>query len=82
MICGVLQKIYDHNFTAKEESFDNTAEGKEEWTDMIVSFYKDFHPTVTDVAENAEREVGERASWDRCENRQPISRLKILVLWQ
>lgn len=53
--------ILDYNFTAKvEESFDNIAEGKEEWTDMMQHFYKDFHPKVQDVAANAEREVGER----------------------
>ena len=56
-----FSSILDYNFTAKvEESFDEIAEGNEEWTHMMKSFYNDFHPIVQDVAENAEREVGER----------------------
>ncbi len=56
-----FENILDYNFTAKvEQNFDQIAEGKKEWTDMMRSFYKDFHPQVEDVAENANREVGER----------------------
>ncbi|WP_292901337.1 type I DNA topoisomerase [Nonlabens sp.] len=66
--------ILDYNFTANvEESFDNIAEGKEEWTDMMRLFYKNFHPTVQDVAENAEREVGERVLGTHPESGKPIS---------
>jgi DNA topoisomerase-1 len=66
--------ILDYNFTAKvEESFDNIAEGKEEWTQMMSSFYKNFHPTVQDVAENAEREVGERILGTDPASGKPIS---------
>jgi len=69
-----FKNILDYNFTAKvEESFDNIAEGKEEWTDMMSHFYKDFHPTVTDVAENAEREVGERVLGKDAKTGKPIS---------
>ena len=53
--------ILDYNFTAKMEAdFDDIAEGKEDWKKMMKSFYKDFHPRVEDVQENAERESGER----------------------
>ncbi|MEO8773545.1 MAG: type I DNA topoisomerase [Gelidibacter sp.] len=53
--------ILDYNFTAKMEAdFDEIAEGKEDWTKMMKDFYKDFHPQVIDVQENAERESGER----------------------
>ncbi|MCF8715422.1 type I DNA topoisomerase [Joostella atrarenae] len=53
--------ILDYNFTAKvEQSFDDIASGEEDWTKMISSFYKDFHPKVKDVEENADRESGER----------------------
>ena len=53
--------ILDYNFTAKvEEDFDSIASGKEDWTTMMKDFYKDFHPQVKDVEENAERETGER----------------------
>ncbi|EAS18638.1 DNA topoisomerase I [Flavobacteria bacterium BBFL7] len=69
-----FSNVLDYNFTAKvEESFDNIAEGKEEWTDMMNHFYKDFHPTVKDVAENAEREVGERVLGTDPKTGKPIS---------
>jgi DNA topoisomerase-1 len=69
-----FKNILDYNFTARvEESFDNIAEGKEKWTDMMSHFYKEFHPTVTDVAENAEREVGERVLGTDPKTGKPIS---------
>ncbi|WP_242202643.1 type I DNA topoisomerase [Aestuariivivens insulae] len=56
-----FEHILDYNFTAKVESdFDDIAEGKEDWTKMMKLFYKDFHPQVEDVKENADRESGER----------------------
>jgi DNA topoisomerase-1 len=56
-----FEHILDYNFTAKvEEEFDDIAEGKLDWTKMMKDFYKDFHPRVEDVQENADRESGER----------------------
>lgn len=56
-----FQNIMDYDFTARVESnFDEIAEGKVEWTKMIDEFYQDFHATVEDVQENAERASGER----------------------
>ena len=56
-----FESILDYNFTAKvEDQFDDIAEGKEDWTKMMKNFYKNFHPQVEDVQENAERESGER----------------------
>jgi DNA topoisomerase-1 len=56
-----FESILDYNFTAKvEDQFDDIAEGKENWTKMMKNFYKNFHPQVEDVQENAERESGER----------------------
>ena len=56
-----FEHILDYNFTAKVEAdFDDIAEGKEDWKKMMKSFYKDFHPQVIDVQENADRESGER----------------------
>ncbi|SHJ41483.1 type I DNA topoisomerase [Aquimarina spongiae] len=53
--------ILDYNFTAKvEQDFDEIAEGQEDWTHVMKEFYEEFHPRVEDVAQNAEREVGER----------------------
>lgn len=56
-----FDNIVDYNFTAKvEEDFDQIADGDEKWTEMMRDFYHSFHPQVKDVAENAERESGER----------------------
>ena len=53
--------IVDLNFTAKVEAdFDDIAEGKEQWREMLKGFYGKFHPNVEQVNENAERESGER----------------------
>ena len=53
--------IMEYNFTAKvEEDFDDIAEGKEDWQKVMKNFYKDFHPKVLDVEENADRASGER----------------------
>jgi DNA topoisomerase-1 len=54
-------RVVDYNFTAKvEQSFDSIALGNEDWKSMMKAFYKDFHPVVEDVKENAQREIGER----------------------
>ena len=56
-----FEHILDYNFTAKVEAdFDDIADGKVDWKTMMKDFYKDFHPQVEDVQENAERESGER----------------------
>ncbi len=69
-----FSNILDYNFTAKvEQDFDDIAEGNEEWTKMMKDFYKDFHPHVKDVAENAEREVGERVLGEDPETGKPVS---------
>jgi len=53
--------ILDYNFTAQvEEDFDEIASGEEDWKKMMKNFYKDFHPNVVDVEENADRASGER----------------------
>ena len=40
-------EIMDYNFTANvEKQFDEVAEGKENWTEMISNFYQDFEPQV------------------------------------
>ncbi|MGB5667661.1 MAG: type I DNA topoisomerase [Maribacter sp.] len=56
-----FSNILDYNFTAKvEEDFDEIAEGHEDWQKVMKDFYKDFHPMVLDVEENADRASGER----------------------
>ncbi len=50
--------IVDYDFTAKVEAdFDNIAEGKQTWEQMIASFYKDFHPLVIQSEEVSRSEV-------------------------
>jgi DNA topoisomerase-1 len=55
--------ILDYNFTAKvEQDFDKIADGEEQWSDMIHSFYKDFEPTVDKTMKaRHEHKAGERA---------------------
>lgn len=56
-----FETILDYNFTAKvEQDFDEIAEGKEDWVQMMKDFYNHFHPNVVDVEKNADRETGER----------------------
>ena len=54
--------IMNYNFTANvEHKFDEVAEGKESWTEMIKHFYEHFHPSVeTTKAVKGEHKVGER----------------------
>jgi len=69
-----FSNILDYNFTAKvEQSFDDIAEGNEEWTKMLRDFYSEFHPQVLDVAANADREVGERILGKDPESGKPVS---------
>ncbi|WP_127845196.1 type I DNA topoisomerase [Psychroflexus aestuariivivens] len=66
--------ILDYNFTAKlEQDFDEVAEGNAKWTKVMKDFYIHFHPNVLDVAENAEREVGERILGKDPETGKPVS---------
>lgn len=68
-----FEKILDYNFTADvEKKFDQIAEGKMEWSNMIHDFYKDFHPNVEDTLENAERAKGERYLGDDPKTGKPI----------
>lgn len=53
--------ILDFHFTARvEEEFDEIAEGKLDWTNMLKEFYSPFHKTVENTIDNSERASGER----------------------
>ncbi|WP_025743036.1 type I DNA topoisomerase [Aquimarina pacifica] len=66
--------ILDYNFTAKvEQDFDEIAEGQEDWTQVMKTFYDEFHPRVEEVAQNAEREVGERVLGKDPATGKPVS---------
>lgn len=54
--------ILDYNFTAKvEHEFDDVAEGKVEWTQLMKQFYAEFEPAVEATLNvKSEHKVGER----------------------
>ena len=53
--------ILDYNFTAKvEEDFDDIAEGKKVWNNVIAEFYAPFHATVKEKLEDGEYTRSER----------------------
>lgn len=55
-----FKEILDYNFTAYvEKEFDDIAEGKIAWNEMIREFYEPFHKTVN-FQKNSERASGER----------------------
>ena len=54
-------KVMDYSFTANiEKEFDEIAEGKMVWSQMVKEFYTPFHIGVAHTLETAERAVGER----------------------
>lgn len=56
-----FEEIMNYGFTADiEGKFDNIANGDEQWTKMLKSFYTPFHTQVEDTIANADRAVGER----------------------
>ncbi len=65
VVNGYLQenfdKIMDYGFTADvEKDFDEIAEGKEQWQDMMTRFYSDFHHSVEDALNYSSKASGER----------------------
>jgi DNA topoisomerase-1 len=60
-----FDEIMDYNFTASVEAeFDDIAEGKKIWNEMIDKFYQPFHLKVEDAIQNSERSKGERILGD------------------
>ena len=66
--------IMDYNFTARvEQQFDQIAEGKEQWTDMMKGFDDKFEPTVEKVSNaRAEHKAGERQLGDDPKSGRPV----------
>ena len=70
-----FDRIMDYNFTAKVEAeFDEIAQGKIQWTDMMAEFYEPFHANVTNTLENSDRATGERVL-----GIHPVSGRKMIV---
>lgn len=56
-----FKEVLDFNFTATvEQEFDEIANGKMEWHEMLHDFYKPFHKTVLNTEKHSERASGER----------------------
>ncbi len=69
-----FQNIVDYNFTATvEKQFDEIAQGLQEWTKMIHSFYQPFHKDVENTIENADRANATRELGNDPETGKPIS---------
>jgi DNA topoisomerase-1 len=52
--------IVDYDFTANTEAqLDHIADGKEEWEKMIGTFYKHFHPLVSEANDASRKEVSQ-----------------------
>ena len=69
-----FESILDYNFTAKvEQDFDEIAEGNIDWAKMMQDFYNKFHPNVTEVEKNADRESGERILGTDPKTGKPVS---------
>lgn len=56
-----FDNILDYNFTASvEKEFDEIAQGKKVWNEMIKEFYTPFHDRVKDTLEKSKKQSGER----------------------
>ncbi len=71
-----FQNVMDYSFTANiEKEFDEIADGKIIWNNMVASFYTPFHNGVTHTLETAERAVGERTLGVTEEGKPLIARM-------
>ncbi|WP_423129986.1 type I DNA topoisomerase [Gaoshiqia sp. Z1-71] len=70
-----FEKIMDYSFTANVEvEFDEVADGKRIWNEVIDEFYQPFHENI----ENA-LEVSERTNGERLLGEDPVSGLPVYV---
>ncbi|MBL7748155.1 MAG: DNA topoisomerase I, partial [Chitinophagaceae bacterium] len=68
-----FDNIMDYSFTARiEEEFDEVAEGKMKWSNVIDEFYLPFKKDVESTIENAERIKGERELGVDPESGKPV----------
>ena len=68
-------EIMDYNFTAMaEKDFDEIADGKQDWTELISKFYKDFEPKINGIINTKnEHKVGERVLGNDPASGKPVS---------
>ncbi len=70
-------KVMDYSFTANiEKEFDEIADGKMVWNNMVRDFYTPFHTGVEHTLETAERAVGEHIlGIDEASGKQIMARM-------
>ncbi|MGN7720901.1 type I DNA topoisomerase [Chitinophaga sp. 22620] len=69
-----FERVMDYGFTAKiEEEFDEIANGKKKWNNMLHDFYDPFHQNVEETLEKAERVKGERLLGQDPATGKPVS---------
>jgi DNA topoisomerase-1 len=69
-----FDQIMDYNFTAKVEmEFDEIAEGKRVWNEMIDEFYHPFHTKIDNALKNSEKTKGERILGNDPASGKPVS---------
>lgn len=68
-------EIMDYNFTATvEKDFDDIAEGKKQWVNLIKDFYADFEPQIENIIQTKnEHKVGERILGNDPASGKPVS---------
>ena len=68
-------EIMDYNFTATvEKDFDEIADGKRVWSELISEFYKDFEPKIDNIVQTkSEHKVGERILGNDPASGKPVS---------
>ncbi len=68
-------EIMDYNFTASvEKEFDEIADGKLVWSDLISGFYKEFEPKIENIIQTKnEHKVGERILGNDHVSGKPVS---------
>ena len=72
-LLSILPDILNYNFTASvEKEFDEIAEGRMNWNDMISRFYKSFHKKVEDTLSKKEITKAERFLGNDPESGKPV----------
>ena len=74
-LLGFFPEIMDYNFTATvEKDFDEIADGKRNWAELISEFYKDFEPKIEEIVQTKnEYKVGERILGNDPASGKPVS---------
>lgn len=68
-----FKNVLNYNFTASvEEEFDDIADGKLVWKDMIGRFYTPFHKNVETTLEHSKKATGERELGKDPETGKPV----------